>query len=94
MDAVDPGSDAQARLSRALSDLAALIVEVAGVRALCETSNVADRLLTVTEAADLLRISRSTVYQLMAEGSLRSLRVRGRRLIAESDLAQLTGTRT
>jgi excisionase family DNA binding protein len=33
------------------------------------------RLLTVTEAADRLRLSRATVYRLVAEGRLSSVRV-------------------
>ena len=46
------------------------------------------QLLTVLEAAQELRIARSTVYKLMARGELKSVHVGSRRLIRRSDLAE------
>ena len=43
-------------------------------------------ILTVIEAAGTLRIGRSSVYELMASGQLRSLKIGSRRLIARDDL--------
>lgn len=46
------------------------------------------RLFTVDEAADYLRIGRSTLYGLLREKAIGSVRVGKRRLIAEDDLAR------
>jgi excisionase family DNA binding protein len=43
-------------------------------------------LLTVEDAASILRISRSKVYQLMSRGALKSVRVDGSRRIKTADL--------
>lgn len=43
-------------------------------------------ILTVVEAAETLRIGRSSVYELIASGELRSLKIGARRLIARDDL--------
>ena len=43
-------------------------------------------LLTTVEVAKTLKVSRSTVYQLMARGELKSVHVGTRRLIRRSDL--------
>jgi len=45
------------------------------------------QLLTVIDAAEQLRISRSKVYELIADGELRSVRIGHSRRIAMSDLA-------
>ena len=57
---------------------------------------VADRLpvraLSVVEAAEQLGLSRSTIYNLIADGRLASLRVGGRRLVLTSAIEEfLTG---
>jgi excisionase family DNA binding protein len=44
------------------------------------------QLLTVLEAAQELRIARSSVYKLMSRGELKSVHVGTRRLIRRSDL--------
>lgn len=44
-------------------------------------------LLSVEETADALHVSRSTVENLMAEGKLRSTKVKRRRLILASSVA-------
>jgi excisionase family DNA binding protein len=46
-----------------------------------------ERLLTINEVADLLRISRWSVYQLIWSGQLRSLKIGRRRLVRPSALA-------
>jgi excisionase family DNA binding protein len=46
-------------------------------------------LLTITEAAALLRVSRSTVYRLLAERELPRIRVRGHSRIARADVIAL-----
>ena len=40
-----------------------------------------ERLLTINEVADLLRISRWSVYQLISSGQLQTLKIGRRRLI-------------
>jgi excisionase family DNA binding protein len=46
-----------------------------------------ERLLTINEVADLLRISRWSVYQLIWSGQLRTLKIGRRRLVRPSALA-------
>jgi excisionase family DNA binding protein len=46
-----------------------------------------ERLLTINEVADLLRISRWSVYQLIWSGHLRTLKIGRRRLVRPSALA-------
>ena len=45
-----------------------------------------ERLLTINEVADLLRISRWSVYQLIWSGQLRTLKIGRRRLVRPSAL--------
>lgn len=47
--------------------------------------------LTVREAAEELRISRSTIYGLLARGELPSIRVGSRRLIVRRELVDWLG---
>jgi excisionase family DNA binding protein len=55
-----------------------------------QTTLVTDkRALRVNEAAALYGLSRSTIYVLMASGSLRSVKIRGRRLIPRDALEAL-----
>lgn len=49
-------------------------------------------ILTVPEAAQTLRIGRSSVYELIATGQLRSLKIGSRRLIAREDLEAFVNT--
>ena len=49
-------------------------------------------LLTVLEAAQELRIARSSVYKLMSRGELKSVHVGTRRLIRRSDLAEFVAS--
>lgn len=46
-------------------------------------------MLTVDEAAEHLRVSRSTVYSLMSRGELQSTRIGGRRLVPRACLDQV-----
>lgn len=50
-----------------------------------------DALLTIAEAADYLRVSRSTLYKLFSVGDLIPVKIRSRRLVRESDLAAYVG---
>jgi excisionase family DNA binding protein len=43
-------------------------------------------LLTADQACRVLNVSRPTLYRLMGDGSLPSLRVRGRRMFRRADL--------
>jgi len=50
-------------------------------------SNLVDKIaLRIPEAAYVAGLSRSTLYALMGEGKLRSVKVGGRRLILRTDL--------
>lgn len=49
---------------------------------------IQERLLTVNEVADLLRISRWSVYQLIWSGQLRTLSIGRRRLVRPAALAE------
>lgn len=46
----------------------------------------------IKEACDVMGLSRSTIYNLAAQGKLRIRKVAGRSLIARSDLLALLGT--
>ena len=50
---------------------------------------IGDRLLRINEVADCLRSSEKTVRRLIGAGRLRSLKVRGLRLVRASDLRAL-----
>jgi excisionase family DNA binding protein len=78
------------RLAAALEELTAAIREEIRQEAEAATDRP-DRLYSVTEAAALLRIGRSSVYQEIGAGRLRSLRVGRRRLIPSSALAERIG---
>ena len=45
-----------------------------------------DELLTVEQVADILKVGRTTVYELLASGDLVSITIRRRRLVLRSDL--------
>jgi excisionase family DNA binding protein len=47
-----------------------------------------ERLLTMPDVADLLRVSKWSVYQLMWSGQLRTLKIGRRRLVRPSALAK------
>ena len=51
------------------------------------------RLLTVNEVADLLRVSRMTVYRLIKEGQLKALRVGRSYRLREDDVDEYLSER-
>jgi excisionase family DNA binding protein len=51
------------------------------------------QLLNVPETADRLRLSRRTVWQLIAEGQLRVVRIGNRVLVRPADLAEFVEER-
>jgi len=51
------------------------------------------RLYTITEAADLLGIGRSTAYELAQRGELEVVRIGGRRMVSPTVLEGLLGER-
>jgi excisionase family DNA binding protein len=52
------------------------------------TTALADGLLTVEEAADWLRVSRWSVYNLIRGGQLRTIKIGRRRLVTRAALAE------
>lgn len=52
------------------------------------TTALADGLLTVEEAADWLRVSRWSVYNLIRGGQLRTIKIGRRRLVTRVALAE------
>ena len=57
------------------------------------TEGTGQLLYTVREAADLLRIGRSSLYELMATSQLSSITIGSRRLILAEDLMAFIATR-
>ena len=51
-------------------------------------------LLTAEQACRVLNVSRPTLYRLMGDGALRSLRVRGRRMFRRADLERFVARPT
>lgn len=49
------------------------------------------RLYTILEAADVLRISRSNVYRMLANGTLRGKKLGNRTVITSDAIAELIG---
>jgi excisionase family DNA binding protein len=47
------------------------------------------KLLTVPETAAALRVSRSTVYELLQSGRLRGVKIGRRRLVAASEITEI-----
>lgn len=48
-----------------------------------------ERLLTVDDVAELLQLSRSTIYRLISQGKLRSTRIASKVRVPESAVEQL-----
>ena len=62
-------------------------------RRFCPSSRTLPRLLTITEAAQQLNVSRATVYRLLGERELQRIKVRAHTRIAEADLVALVERR-
>jgi excisionase family DNA binding protein len=75
------------RLEAALAELAAAIREEVAVAR--QADGAPPALLSIEEAARRLGIGRSTVYEALGHGELRSVRVRGRRLVPIDAIAEL-----
>jgi len=81
-----------ARLDAALTELVeALREEVRGAHAVELSAGPVD-LLDVVTFARRAGIGRSTAWLQVTNGSIRSLKIRGRRLIPESELARLASS--
>lgn len=50
-------------------------------------------LLTLTEAAEILRMSKWTIYRLLDEHQLRAIKIRSRRLIPASEIERFIAAR-
>jgi excisionase family DNA binding protein len=51
-----------------------------------ETTQAPSTLLTIDEAASMLRVGRTTIFRLVAEGELMSIKVGRRRLVPTASL--------
>jgi excisionase family DNA binding protein len=51
-----------------------------------------DKLYTIAEVAALLRISKPTLYRLMASGDLKSVKLGGRTLFKESEVERFVNS--
>ena len=58
-----------------------------------QAPHITPLLVGVEEAARILGVSKRTLYHLIAEGSLPSVRIRGRRLLRLETLAEWVKTR-
>lgn len=68
-------------------DLATAIAALlAAAQPTAETATVAPTLLTVAETAELLRCGQTTVYQLLKDGRLASVKIGRRRLVRAADV--------
>ena len=72
------------RLARAVAELAAALRDELSADA---DATVPDRLLSVSEAAEMLGIGRSATYQAISAGRLHSVRVGRRRLVPAGGVA-------
>jgi excisionase family DNA binding protein len=75
------------RIEAAIRELAEALREELGAEARAQAS-APDRLLSIDEAAQMLGVGRTTLYQEIQAGRCRSITVGRRRLIPESALAE------
>jgi excisionase family DNA binding protein len=85
-----PVTPAEERLRAAFVELTEAVIELAH-EPTSSSERTAAELLSPREFARRSSLSRTSVYELIGEGRLRSARVRGRRLIPSSELARLIG---
>ncbi len=88
-----PG-EVDTRLAAPLGDLVAALVAIVIERVAPPAIDPVERLLSVSAAAQHLGVSRTTTYQLIGSGELRSLKVRGRRLVPTSAIIDVAEGRT
>lgn len=77
-----------ARLEAAIAELVAALRDEAAVGAPVDGP---DRLLDLASAAQLLGIGRTALYAEIGAGRIRSIKVRGRRLVPASAIAERIG---
>jgi excisionase family DNA binding protein len=82
-------ADPEARLRAALDELADALLGLARDRRTADADEAPVALLSVREAARALGVSRSTAYLMVADGSLRSVKLRGRRFVPSSEVVRL-----
>lgn len=82
---------AEDRVQAALVELGSALVDLARETATATTTPPAGpvELLSIAEASRRLSISRSSLYQAIAAGRIRSVRVGGRRLIGAAEIARI-----
>jgi excisionase family DNA binding protein len=71
----------------------ARLIEERGGMATRRTPSIADRLLTVVEVAELMRVSNMTVYRLIKSGQMAAIRVGKNYRIRESDVNEYLSDR-
>ena len=67
------------------AQLDAMQAEIAEIKKLIQESTE-DKLLTVSEVAQLFRVSRTTVYSWLESGKINSITAKGKRFFRKSDL--------
>lgn len=77
----------EARIRAALADLGEALIELAAQSSAPASTPI--ELLSVADFARRAGIGRSTAYLLASSGQLRSVKVRGRRLVPSSELGRL-----
>lgn len=81
-------ADRSAALVAAADALAAAADALRAVAMAAEPADAPDRLLSIPEAADLLGIGRSRLYDEIAAARVRSVKVGRRRLVPSSAIAE------
>ena len=82
-------ADPEARLRAAVEELAAALLAVARESAAPTRDAAPVELVSVAEFARRAGIGRSSAYLAVGDGTLRSIRLRGRRLVPASELGRL-----
>lgn len=82
--------DPEARVRAAVDELADALLAVARESAAPSRVAAPVELVSVAEFARRAGLGRSTAYLLVADGTVRSVKVRGRRIVPASELARLT----
>lgn len=83
------GADAEARVLTAVQELGEALIALAREQAATAPEPGPVELYSPARFAAMAGLGRSTVYLAIADGSVRSTRVRGRRLIPSTELGRL-----